>query len=453
MAQREKEITLRDYIDVIIKRKGIIFISVLVVTISGFVFSPPKTLVYKATSYIAVEGSSYSANLVEFLKRFIKSNTLSEEVIRSMEFEKAETLKVGGELADQSVFNITIGELVACVSVESDESSTDLGISVLADNPKKAMYLSNSIAKVVVDQSFKGITGGTQASLDYVERQLRTLEQKINEGKQAIARYAPLPEAKGSAFPEEEREMEKLQQDYINAKLERQMAEAQLKVLEEKLGSSKKDDLMFPIMSKSGNLLTLKDKLAELERGKATLLTQFTEEHPNVIELQTKIDDAKDAINKETRKPLEELKTQILEARNKEETIKSVLELRFPDVPSEKEGVSSEVTGLRRELKLQEKTYERLLEEKEKLRVDILLDATRVRLFRQATEPKKPEKPKGPPAAFITITLGLILGLTGAFMQENMDTSLKTIEEVEYYVNYPIIGVIPMIKTGKKIKK
>lgn len=104
------------------------------------------------------------------------------------------------------------------------------------------------------------------------------------------------------------------------------------------------------------------------------------------------------------------------------------------------------MSKLKFELAINEKIYAILVGKLEPLRVQALLEANKVRILRFAAEPKQPEKPKGPPPFLVAMSLGLILGVTGAFIQENMDTSLTTIEDVEYYVNQPVIGVIPLIR-------
>jgi len=371
---------------------------------------------------------------------------LAEEVVRYMEFDRAKNLKTGGELAEKSFADVTPDSILNSVLVEQEEGSDILAISALSENPKKAMDIANVAARVIVEQSFKGITGGTQASIKYLERQMEVLKAKIEETKHTLSGTSSGFEA-GNISGSQGSNFDKLQQDYINAKSTRQIAEAKLKVLEEKIASRKSDEDILSIMPQSKDLVKLKEKLAFLEQKLSSLLEQFTEEHPDVIETQAQIENLKARLKKEAVKPLDELRAQISEYKNTEDTAKKILEASFP-VNSEEGGTSdSKARQLARELSMDEKTYNKLMEEKEKLRLDTVLNATKVRILRLAAEPKKPEKPQGAPGILIAISLGLILGITAAFLQENIDSSLKTLEDVEYYLHKPIIGVIPMIRT------
>ena len=41
--------------------------------------------------------------------------------------------------------------------------------------------------------------------------------------------------------------------------------------------------------------------------------------------------------------------------------------------------------------------------------------------------------------------MGTVVGLLAAFLKESLDTSLGTIEEIEAYLNIPVLGVIPQV--------
>ncbi|MDD3296499.1 MAG: GNVR domain-containing protein [Candidatus Omnitrophica bacterium] len=452
MEQREREVSLRDYIEIIIKRKAVVILSVVVVLVASILFVPSKPVVYRASAFIIIEGSPYNTELLESIQRFAKTHALAEEVIRYMEFEKTKALRMGGDLAGAELSDITPEGILNSVVVEQEKGTDILVISALSASPRKAMEIANITAQVVVEQSLKGMTGGAQASIRYMERQMEAVKRKMEETKSNLPGYTKYEDAGVSSA--EARELEKLQQDYINAKLSRQMAEAKFKVLEERVASRESDEDILAIVPQSKELIKLKDKLVFFQRQLSALLVQFTEEHPKVIEARMTLENINKEIEKEALKPLEDLQAQILEYKNAEETAKGVLETRFPVVSNQEPGEpdsDSRVLQLTRELSLDEKTYNKLAEEREKLRLDTVLNATRVRILRLASEPKKPEKTQGVPAAVVAISLGLILGITAAFIQENVDTSLKTLEDIEYYLHKPITGVIPFIRSdGKK---
>jgi uncharacterized protein involved in exopolysaccharide biosynthesis len=452
MQYQEREVNLRDYFEIILKRKWTILLSILVVATSSIIFVPTKTLVYKATAFVIVEGSPYNAELIEAIKRFAKTHTLAEEIIHYLDFEKAKTIKAKGELSE-SLAEANPTNLLSSILIEQEEGSDVLAVNVLSGIPKEATDIANITARIVVEQSFKGIASGTQSSIKYIEKQMEILRREIEDAKQSLSNYTTTQEGAALALPGEAKDFEKLQQDYVNAKLSRQLAEAKLKVLEEKLASKKPQEDIISILPQSKEMAALKAKMAQLQQHLGELLVQFTEEHPKVIETQMEIEKLNEDIQKEAVKPMEELRQQIAEYKNAEDTAKKVLEARFPVISTAKEGEQgneSKAQQLTRELSLDEKTYNRLSEEKEKLRLDSVLNATKVRILRLATEPKKPEKPQGMPAIIIAISLGCVLGLSAAFLQENIDSSLKTLEDIEYYLKKPIVGVIPFIRTDAK---
>ncbi|MEI8348628.1 MAG: GNVR domain-containing protein [Candidatus Omnitrophota bacterium] len=456
----EREITLQDYIEILKKRKFVIFLSVAIVTISSILFVPSTPSFYKATALIIVEGSPYNIELMKSIKNFVKTTVLAEEVLRYMEFEEAKELKKEGEFSKKSLRGITPAALQNFLLVENEEGTDVIKINALSNDGKTSMNLANTVANVVVEQSVKGMAGGTQASLKYVERQIELLSKKMDEIKRTMTGISSGTKEGESVAPAEAREFDKLQQDYINAKLARQMAEAQLKVMEDRRGDRSKGDSLATFFAQSPELRKLQEELVTFEEKRKVLLVQFTEEHPKVVELQLEIDRTREAIDKEIRQPLNDLKAQIAEYKEKEDTLRKVMETRFPlvteqnkDQPVVDEAAASEdvrIRQLSRELNLDEKTYNALLDEREKLRLDALLNAAKVRVLRPASEPDKPEKPEGPPPILIALSLGLVLGLSAAFLQENVDTSLKTLDDVEYYLNLPIIGVVPFIRADKR---
>ena len=72
-------------------------------------------------------------------------------------------------------------------------------------------------------------------------------------------------------------------------------------------------------------------------------------------------------------------------------------------------------------------------------------------LVDRAVAPTSPISPNKPLNYLFGVIVGAMLGLAGAFMTEQVDTSIGTIEDVENFMKLPALGIIPYLKVkGEK---
>src|SRR5207253_397684 len=74
-----------------------------------------------------------------------------------------------------------------------------------------------------------------------------------------------------------------------------------------------------------------------------------------------------------------------------------------------------------------------------------------VTIVRPASEPTTAAGREGTGTVLAGALIGLILGLVLAFVQETLDTSIGTIEDVESYLDVPVLGIIPHIDARETI--
>ena len=79
--------------------------------------------------------------------------------------------------------------------------------------------------------------------------------------------------------------------------------------------------------------------------------------------------------------------------------------------------------------------------------------ANSVEVIDKAITPEKPVKPNKVINISIAAVLGFIVGISIAFTLEYMDNKIKTPQDIEKYIELPILGVVPnenMSKTGSR---
>src|SRR5918996_221630 len=76
-----------------------------------------------------------------------------------------------------------------------------------------------------------------------------------------------------------------------------------------------------------------------------------------------------------------------------------------------------------------------------------------VTIVRPATEPTAPTGSEGANMVLLGAALGLMLGLVLAFVQETLDTSIGTIEDVESYLEVPVLGIVPHIDPRETMRR
>jgi capsular exopolysaccharide synthesis family protein len=77
------------------------------------------------------------------------------------------------------------------------------------------------------------------------------------------------------------------------------------------------------------------------------------------------------------------------------------------------------------------------------------LRATNVRLADEALVPSIPIRPDKPVDIAVGLLVGLILGVTLAFIRESLDRTIKTAEDIEREITVPTLAVIPLGTTSR----
>jgi len=176
---QEEEIDLREYINVLLKRKGIIILIFLIAVITAAIVS------YFALSPVYQASTVFSVALIDnrpptTIVAQIENNVPIIKISESLEVINSNLIL--DEVIKRSDLNITSDQLKTRIEVENLKNTNFIKVSVKADSPEKAKELAENIVKVFIEKNQNKYTEKTKI----IEERIKILEQEIDVSEKSI---------------------------------------------------------------------------------------------------------------------------------------------------------------------------------------------------------------------------------------------------------------------------
>lgn len=327
------------------------------------------------------------------------------------------------------------------------EGDTDLvHITVTYPDPAKAALFSNTLAEAYMASNLD------RAREDSELARTRLLEQKqlYNARRlEAEAEVHAFIYQNGLLGVDDERTAvqegeKKLQNQLATAQTERLLVKSDVDRLKSLYGSKDWLGLANHIAQNDERLARGIAALQELRQDRKTALTTRRENHPDVVALDTQITGQEDL-----------LKDQLQEYIAGREAKLSLLTSREADIKAQLLADNSELEALNLkflELQARRAKVEKLDEfyktlDQRLAQIEIVNDirANNVHFVDRAWEDADPVKPSMATNLPIALMVGLMAGVALAFLQEYLDGTVKSRDDIEQDVGIPFLGAVPLV--------
>lgn len=236
-----------------------------------------------------------------------------------------------------------------------------------------------------------------------------------------------------------------LEKDYQDAVRNKRSIEMKLEGLREAMGSDENSaNIMFssesPIIAKY--VAELNDFKIELENASRT----FKERHPQVLDINSKIQLSQQKIRKAKEDLLRSLRIQL-------ESAQSFEQMKYSDMVNYKQkalAISNDALQyslLEREVETTRQLYELLAKQLKETSVRTSINTITLRVVEPALDPIMPVSKRYPFKLFLAMVIGFFCGAAISFLIEFLDVSLKTPEDIKRYLDVPVVGMIPRIES------
>jgi len=451
------DVDLRDYWRILKKRKAIFVLAVLSMGIFSYLFTAvrgplPK---YRATSSVKIEKVSNMANLLTGMFTWSAgvNVTTQTHIITSFPVVIQGAKDLGWLPKDASQETIrasqkylsVVDRLRSMIETEAETGTSIINIKATSRNPEEAAEVANTIA-----QSYRSFNilernrqtmemrgfieqqlGSTLARLERAEEDLRTFKEQY----EVISLDARAGHILGRVSAAES--------EYENALAEREELSLQLKSVEGEKVTPRSLAQTVLVASPDSPLRRLSPALSDLTLQRTTLLVDFTEDHPQVKEIDSQIEGL-----------LNELRTQLTSYLGALETREEELLTRMQRLREQSRAIPENALQLAR-LERQVDLHKTLYAELERKHQEVLIQEAgrieEVTIVRPAMVPTRQINAASNMMTIATgIIIGIVLGLVLAFVTETLDTSIGTIEDVERLLDIPVLGLIPSAEVEGK---
>ncbi len=481
--QHESTVKLNEYFRIILRGRWIILLSFLVVLGTTTYFTYKMEPVYQASTTIMIEdkgrleqsvfgfsGLLNSQTMITNQVEVIKSRTLAERVIRSLENSPYRSnLKILADYTEDGKpvsFNDKVKNLRDVIAVEPVKDTDIILVKVTANSAFEAAYLANEVARQFYTQNLEISKGEVGEVRKFLESQLDSVRSKLSESEEALKTYKE--SHKLVALDEETVklvEQTAIFRAHLNeAEAELQENQLAYQNLKNKLAEAK-STLVDDVSKISSPLIQeLQNRIAEKQALIANLIAKASPGYEVVVNnVEREIEEAKKALIEEAHKiansgissidPLktsQELFDQILKAdinikslSARTEALREVVESyerQLEAIPEK----NLELVRLMRNAELNEKIYLMRSEKYEESRIAEAGKTANVRILDPAVPPQLPIRPNKKLNIFLAIFFGLGLGVAISFTIELLDGSVRTVEDLEK-LKVNVLGAIPTI--------
>jgi capsular exopolysaccharide synthesis family protein len=346
--------------------------------------------------------------------------------------------------------SLLVSQLLARVSVEPVPNSRLVDVAFVSADPAFAVRAVDALAKEYVQQNLELRRQTTVMSLEWLSQELVKQQKKLEDSQRAMARYR---EAQNALSLEEHQNivvgrLNQLNDAVTRAKLNLVQKEA-LNNQINALGADVSADTI-PALLQNAYIQTIKTRLAELQREKATLLERYGEKYPDVMKVNVSLQDASRQLQTELAKAIEAIRNDYQSALAEERTLAAALEeQKAAAMDLNRKSVG--YTVLEREADSNRKVFETLLQREKELQVMANSRGNNVRMTDHAEKPAAPFTPRPRRDLLLAIVAGLALSLGLVFLLDYLDDTVKTPDDLTDKLKIPLLGLAPKVTGGGEL--
>jgi len=187
---QEEEIDLREYINVLLKRKGIIILIFLIAVITAalvsyFYLKP----VYEASTILMISKPKYQVELEPKIQtQFTSEISIAtyESLIKDREIEQKVIDKLD---LNQPPYEFTPDNLKGMISIESIKNTNLIKINLQAGEPKLAKDIANVWASLFVEKNKDLNLQESKEAQGFIEEQLQISDQSLAKIEEEIRKF------------------------------------------------------------------------------------------------------------------------------------------------------------------------------------------------------------------------------------------------------------------------
>jgi uncharacterized protein involved in exopolysaccharide biosynthesis len=402
-----------------------------------------------------------------FIKQLVDKLRLDQDPSLDRKVQKAMSSR--SDLAPEQVrFDLIVEDLRNRVEI-GFAGWEQIRISVISPNPAKARDMAQNLGEILMLEKMKQEQGSVRLSQDFTYEQLEKYDKDLQD---KIAERTQL-ERQHMGFQLNELVVSDSNRKAIEAEISGTNSDIEDRKNEERSLLARLTEIPSTRLQliESANLKRLKNEMENLLESVAILMSKYRWSDPEILNFKTRLYRLIGDIEDENKKLVEEQfgdfdgakrndLTQLFNVRadldmlyakgNNLKLSLAALNDRISSVPL----YQAKIDQLNREIEAARDLHDRFKEQSEGSQISqAYLRETRFHVVEPAKLPMAPVKPDRPKILIVGIILGLMVGAGAALLAELLDNSLKSIEDVESYLGYKVIGVVPEIAALKKYFK
>jgi succinoglycan biosynthesis transport protein ExoP len=446
------EIQLKDLIRILRRRRKVIFFSMIVLAILSVLFAKIQSpsLLYQAIAKVNYDQTRSLAGISSPAYYFSPYDNINSQtkIITSFPVLERAAKKLGyldknlssSEILKSKKYMGVISGLESQIGTEIEENTNIINIKATSVDPTMASDIANAVAESYRDYNREEINKRTLDTKDFIEKQLNLVSDRLKEAEQNLKDFQQNREivALDTQTYNDVMSLAGLETEYEKLNRENNdLAGFKRRVSSNKMSGKE----IFPILEKdvNSNLYQLNSELQKLLLERDELMTVYTANHPKVVDLNDKINNILALITTDINA---RISANGVRMANLNKDISGYKE-RASKYPED----NLSLAKYKREVELQSNLYAELSSKYQEILIQESGMVEEVGIVAPALVPEMPiNPPKIFSSFFIGLLLGLFLGVFFAIVMENLDTSIGTIEDVESYLEVPVLGVIPSIE-------
>lgn len=456
--------SLRGYWDILFKRRWEVLTSVLVVLTLVTIYSFKTKPVYRATSRLEIESET---PLIQSFKD-LYGNMPTDEPFLQTQVKVLESDNLAWQTIEQlrlrenPAFYPTAGEkdepppespamrvrltnqFKGSLEVALVRSTHMVEVSFESTDPNLAAQVADALVHNYIEYNFHKKYDATRQASGWMETQLDELKAKVEKSQELLVSYE-----RANSIVNVNDKQTVAEQKLSDLTKEMSIAQGDRAQKESLYSMVKGNPGQVALLAQNDLLQKLEEKHADLQGQYVDALGQYGPNFPKVVRLRDQVDEIQSFIDRENKRTMARMQNDYQAAVERERLLSDEVERQKVEVGKINQ-LLIQHNMLARDYEANQQLYDTLNQRLKDADMSAGLKATNIHIVDSALAPAFPVRPRKLLNIAIGCILGLMLGISLAFVLESLEHStVKTAEDVESLVPATCLALIPLAGSGE----